>query len=84
MRDLMTKRQKRFDFISSVATTFMIERDAGNDEDTPLRGKIALSPDYAAGYGASKWAAEQLLHSAHRRFVIRLIRRLSPSPVNRM
>jgi fatty acid CoA ligase FadD9 len=68
VRLALTKRQKRFDFISSVATTFLIERNAGNDEDTPLRARIALSHDYAAGYGASKWAAEQLLHSAHRRF----------------
>jgi fatty acid CoA ligase FadD9 len=68
VRLALTKRQKRFDFISSVATTLMIDRSAGNDEDTPLRPKIALTHDYGAGYGASKWAGEQLLHSAHRRF----------------
>jgi fatty acid CoA ligase FadD9 len=68
VRLALTNRQKRFDFVSSVATTYLIDRSAGNDEDTPLRSRIALTHDYAAGYGASKWAAEQLLHSAHRHF----------------
>jgi len=68
VRLALTKRQKGIDFISSVATTHLLERDAGNDEDTPLRPKITLSNRYASGYGASKWAGEQLLHSAHRRF----------------
>jgi fatty acid CoA ligase FadD9 len=68
VRLALTKRQKRFDFVSSVATTWLIDRSAGNDEDTPLRQRIALTHDYGNGYGASKWAAEQLLHSAHRRF----------------
>ena len=68
VRLALTKRQKGIDFISSVATTHLLERDAGNNEDTPLRPKITLSNRYASGYGASKWAGEQLLHSAHRRF----------------
>ena len=68
VRLALTNRQKRIDFVSSVATTYLLDRGAGNDEDSPLRQKIALSDDYGNGYGASKWAAEQLLHSAHRRF----------------
>ena len=68
VRLALTNRQKGIDFISSVATTHLLEKDSGNDEDTPLRPKITLSNRYASGYGASKWAGEQLLHSAHRRF----------------
>ena len=64
----LTTKQKRFDFVSWVATTWLIDRSTGNDETSPLRQKITLSHDYGTGYGASKWAAEQLLHSAHRRF----------------
>lgn len=64
----LTTRQKGIDFISSVATTHLLEQNAGNDEDTPLRPKITLSNRYASGYGASKWGGEQLLHHAHRRY----------------
>ncbi len=64
----LTRRQKRFDFLSSVATTFLLERNAGDNEDSPLRQEITLTGEYSDGYGVSKWAAEQLLHSTHRRF----------------
>ncbi len=68
VRLALTTRQKRIDFVSSVATTYLLDRTLGNGEHTPLRSKIALSHHYGNGYGASKWAAEQLLHAAHRRF----------------
>jgi fatty acid CoA ligase FadD9 len=68
VRLALTTRQKRFDFVSSVAAAYLLERSTGIEEDTPLRHKIALTGTYGSGYGASKWAAEQLLHSAHRRF----------------
>jgi fatty acid CoA ligase FadD9 len=68
VRLALTHQQKGIDFISSIATTHLLELNAGNDEDTPLRPKITLANRYASGYGASKWAGEQLLHSAHRRF----------------
>ena len=64
----LTHRQKRFDFVSSLAATWLVERSGGVDEDSPLRQTVALSQDYSAGYAASKWAAEHVLHSAHRRF----------------
>jgi fatty acid CoA ligase FadD9 len=64
----LTNRQKTFDFISSLAAASLVDRSVGNDEDTPLRQHVTLSGDYSTGYGASKWAAELLLHSAHRRF----------------
>ena len=67
VRLALTTRQKRFDFVSSAATTYLIDRGAGSDEDSPLIPEIDLS-EYAMGYGTSKWAAEQVLHSAHRRF----------------
>jgi fatty acid CoA ligase FadD9 len=64
----LTHRQKRFDFVSSLAATWLVERSGGVDEGSPLRQTVALSHDYSTGYGASKWAAEHVLHSAHRRF----------------
>ena len=68
IRLALTHRQKPIDFVSSVATTLLLDRSAGNNEDSPLMQKIALTDTYGAGYGASKWAAEHLLHSAHRRY----------------
>ena len=66
VRLALTTRQKRIDFVSSLAAVRFL--DGGQDESSPLRSKIELSAAYGAGYAASKWAAEQLLHSAHRRF----------------
>ena len=66
VRLALTHRQKRFDFVSSAATTYLIDRSAGNDEDIAAAAEDRLTASF--GYGASKWAAEQLLHSAHRRF----------------
>ena len=50
-----------------MATTYLIDRGTGSDEDSPLVEGIDLDT-YGMGYGTSKWAAEQVLHSAHRRF----------------
>ena len=68
IRLALTHRRKPFDFVSSAATTYLLDGSGDNSEDTPLRAKVPLTSKYANGYGASKWAAEQLLHSAHRRF----------------
>jgi fatty acid CoA ligase FadD9 len=68
VRLALSTRQKRFDFVSSAAVTLLVDTARGNDEDSPLVPSIPLSDAYAAGYGASKWAAEALLQSAHRRF----------------
>jgi fatty acid CoA ligase FadD9 len=67
VRLALTDRRKRFDFVSSAATTYLIDRGAGNDEDSPLVQEIDLAK-YRMGYGTSKWAAEQVLNSAHQRF----------------
>ncbi|CAB4975165.1 MAG: AMP-binding protein [Actinobacteria bacterium] len=64
----LTTRQKRIDFVSSLAAARLVEREGGVTEDSPLQQAITLSNEYTAGYGASKWAAEHVLHSAHRRF----------------
>ncbi len=65
----ITGRRKRYDFISSLAVVPYLDRgDAGVDEDTRLRPEVTVSDRYSAHYGASKWAAEQVLHSAARRF----------------
>src|SRR5262249_2785497 len=67
VRLALTDRQKRFDFVSSAATTYLIDRGGGSDEDSPLVQEIDLDR-YRMGYGTSKWAAEQVLHHAHARF----------------
>jgi len=64
----LARRKKPFDFVSSLAVVPCLERGAPIGEDSPLRSSIRLSSRYSAHYGASKWAAEQVLHSAHRRF----------------
>lgn len=65
VRLALTHRQKRFDFVSSAATTHLLDRGAPRHEDSPLLAEIDLD-SHRMGYGASKWAAEQVLLSAHR------------------
>jgi fatty acid CoA ligase FadD9 len=60
-------RQKRFDFVSSLSTLYLA-RGTKIDEDSLLSDNIAITPEYGVGYRATKWAAEKLLYSAHRRF----------------
>jgi fatty acid CoA ligase FadD9 len=45
----LTRRQKRFDFLSSVAATYLLERNAGDNEDSPLRQEITLTGEYGDG-----------------------------------
>jgi fatty acid CoA ligase FadD9 len=68
IRLALTKRQKRFDFVSSAAVNLYVDRTRGVNEDSPLLQSVTLSDDYAAGYGVSKWAGEALLLDAHNRF----------------
>jgi fatty acid CoA ligase FadD9 len=67
VRLALADRRKRFDFVSSAATTYLIDRGGGSDEDSPLVQEIDLD-QYRMGYGTSKWAAEQVLHHAHARY----------------
>lgn len=64
----LTARQKAIDFVSSQAVSRFVDRGVSVSEDSPLLDTIALDESHANGYGASKWASEQLLHSATRRF----------------
>jgi len=68
IRLALTQRQKRFDFVSSAAVNLYVDRTRGVNEDSPLLQSVALSDDYAAGYGVSKWAGEAMLLDAHTRF----------------
>jgi fatty acid CoA ligase FadD9 len=68
IRLALTTCQKPIDFVSSVAATMLVDRTTGVHEDSSLREKATLANGYGWGYGASKWAAEHLLHSAQRRF----------------
>ncbi|MDT3444891.1 carboxylic acid reductase [Pseudofrankia sp. BMG5.37] len=65
VRLALAHRLKRFDFVSSAATTYLLERRAPRGEDSPLLDVIDLDR-HPMGYGTSKWAAEQVLLSAHR------------------
>ncbi|QTI70985.1 thioester reductase domain-containing protein [Gordonia polyisoprenivorans] len=64
----VTGRLKRFDFVSSMAVIPFLERGATIDESTPLGAEVTIKDYYSAHYGASKWAAESVLLSAHERF----------------
>jgi len=64
----LTGRRKRYDFVSSLAVVPYLDRSGPIDEESALLPSIRLSGRYSAHYGASKWAAEQVLHSAHDRF----------------
>ncbi|MGE3324951.1 MAG: carboxylic acid reductase [Acidimicrobiia bacterium] len=64
----ITGRQKRFDFVSSLAVMSLVDRSAGYDEASPLQPSVDLSDAYNIGYAASKWAGEILLQRAHERF----------------
>ncbi|HEY5856502.1 MAG TPA: carboxylic acid reductase [Aldersonia sp.] len=68
VRLAITERQKGIDFVSTVATTRLLDTTERNGEDSPLLQRLPLGNAYGTGYAISKWAAEHLLHSAHRRF----------------
>ena len=68
IRLAITGRLKPVDFVSSEAVFHIMEPGGPIDEDTPLLKEIRLTDNYAAGYGATKWAGEILLQEANRRF----------------
>jgi fatty acid CoA ligase FadD9 len=61
-------RRKTVDFVSSIATAQLVDGADGIRESSELLDEIELTGDYGMHYAASKWAAELLLHDAHRRF----------------
>ncbi|WP_170304747.1 thioester reductase domain-containing protein [Croceicoccus estronivorus] len=70
IRFSMAGRKKNIDFVSTAAVRPLVDQSGGDCEDAPLLDEIELSDEYAAGYAASKWAAEHLLQQAHREFGI--------------
>jgi fatty acid CoA ligase FadD9 len=71
IRFALTRRQKHFDFISSIAVTRVAGESGPPIEDADVRdspASVALSERYASGYAASKWAGEVLLRDAHAKF----------------
>jgi fatty acid CoA ligase FadD9 len=70
IRLALTDRLKRFNNVSSVAVALTAPGALDEDDDirvaSPTQSIDAAS--YAAGYAASKWAAEVLLREAHQRF----------------
>lgn len=71
IRLALTVRQKRFDFVSTVAVPFMLPALTTAPEETDVRqasGDIEVVEGYAFGYAASKWAGEVLLREAHALF----------------
>ena len=67
IRLALTATRKPVDFVSTVAVEPYLAGEPERPETAPLAGTIMLSDRYASGYGASKWAAEQLLRRAHAR-----------------
>ena len=64
----LNSRIKPIDFVSSMAVVPYLDKSGSVDEGTPLAAAIEIKDRYGAHYGASKWAAESALHSAHARF----------------
>lgn len=71
IRLALTKRLKRFDYVSTVGVPSMIAGLLTSPEATDVRaasGDVPVTDGYASGYGASKWAGEVLLREAHALF----------------
>lgn len=64
----LTQRQKPIDFVSTEAVFPLLDTTEGLSETSPLCAQVQLHEGYAAGYGASKWASEQLLRRANEQF----------------
>ena len=66
IRFALTAVKKSIDFVSSAAIFGLLDTREVSNEASPLRNSIALSDDYASGYGASKWASEHLLQQVQK------------------
>ncbi|KTD57521.1 thioester reductase domain-containing protein [Legionella shakespearei] len=65
IRLALTHTKKPIDYISSGSIELHLENPQSINENSPLKQEISLQEGYAAGYAASKWASERLLHDAH-------------------
>ncbi|MEM1119832.1 MAG: thioester reductase domain-containing protein [Bacteroidota bacterium] len=68
IRLALTNCLKPIDFVSTVAVERFLDTSEINSEQSPLLDEIELTDQYAAGYGASKWAAEWLLQKTHQTY----------------
>lgn len=71
LRLALTRRQKRFDHVSTFGVPQLHAGLTRASEDTDVRHaapELTLGTGYAAGYGASKWASEVLLREAYEHF----------------
>jgi len=71
LRLALTERQKRFDYISSVAVPSMNPILGNGPEAMDVRegaSEMPLLDLYASGYGASKWAGEIILREGNEHF----------------
>jgi len=64
----LTGRLKPLDFISSMAVVTYLDKTGGISEASALMPTVEVKDRYSAHYGASKWAAESVLHSAAEQF----------------
>jgi fatty acid CoA ligase FadD9 len=64
----LTDRVKPLDFVSSIAVVPYLDKTGGVRETSALAPTIEIKDRYSAHYGASKWAGEAVLHSAHKIF----------------
>lgn len=70
IRFSLAARKKAVDFVSTVAVHPLLGASQVSTEDAPLLDRVELSDAYAAGYGTSKWAGEQLLQQAHQHYAL--------------
>jgi fatty acid CoA ligase FadD9 len=71
IRLAISGKRKQVDYISSVAVAHMVSGLMASSEGDDIRvamPRMALSDDYANGYGLGKWACEALLRNAHDRY----------------
>jgi fatty acid CoA ligase FadD9 len=66
----LTQRLKPIDFVSSIAVVTYLDKSGGVTEASELLPEVEVKDRYSAHYGASKWAAEAVLHSAHEQFAL--------------
>ena len=69
VRLALLEKKKPIDFVSTMAVVPHLKFENGGFETAALKPEIEFKSNrYAQGYGASKWASEQLLHRAHEAF----------------
>ena len=61
-------RSSRSTSCPRIAVVPYLDKTGGVTETSPLAATIEIKDRYSAHYGASKWAAESVLHSAQERF----------------